>query len=146
MFAAINVQRFSAAILAQLAGEATADLAVDDPSGEVFHTMYANPASGAETLLMLLNTDWTTPGNVKTVTVRHKEWLFDVDVPERHSRFVHFFGDRVVITDESLHLQRENGKLCAFGLGEAVCTILAADGAGERRIVSFGNGTRLELP
>ena len=59
-------QKFCAAWVQQLAKEARGEVFADDPSGEVFWTLWENE----KTLrMLLLNTDWTQPGNEKPVTL-----------------------------------------------------------------------------
>ena len=74
--------RFSAAVLTKLAEESQPDARVIDPSGEVFWTRWE--AENA-TVLMLLNTDWTQAGNVKTVTVACGRRAGTVAVKEREA-------------------------------------------------------------
>jgi hypothetical protein len=57
-------QRFSAAWVQQLAERARGDFYAEDPSGEVFWTIWN---SGEEKRMYLLNTDWSEPGNGKEV-------------------------------------------------------------------------------
>ena len=59
-------QRFSAAWTEYLCRSAMGDVRVDDPSGDVFWTVWRDDG---EATLMLLNTDWTVRGNEKCVTV-----------------------------------------------------------------------------
>ncbi len=57
-------QKFCAAWVQQLAMAARGDFYVEDPSGEVFWTIWN---SGEEQRMYLLNTDWSEPGNEKEV-------------------------------------------------------------------------------
>lgn len=59
-------QKFCAAWVEKLARDARGDFFAEDPSGEVFWTLWH--ADGARRML-LLNTDWTVPGNEKEVTL-----------------------------------------------------------------------------
>ncbi len=59
-------QRFCAAWVQRLAAMARGDFYAEDPSGEVFWTVWE---SEGERRMLLLNTDWTAPGNQKAVTV-----------------------------------------------------------------------------
>ena len=134
-------QRFSAAAVENLAREAVADLFVEDPSREVFYTIYDNPASGADHLVMLLNTDWSTRGNVKHVVVHWGDRAIPVEVVEREGCFVHLRRDRAIVTGTDCHLREVDGRLTAFGVGEAEYLEIAPDGTATVRKLSFGDTT-----
>ncbi len=72
-------QRFSASWVAKLAENALGDVYAKDETGEVFWTLWEN--HGKKTL-MLLNTDWTSKGNVKKAEVHAGNKSIEVDVPE----------------------------------------------------------------
>lgn len=59
-------QKFCAAWVQRLAEAARGDLWVEDTSGEVFWTLWQEETG---TRVLLLNTDWTAPGNEKAVTL-----------------------------------------------------------------------------
>lgn len=59
-------QKFCAAWVRRLAETARGDFYAVDPTGEVFWTVWETEA---EKRMLLLNTDWTAPGNEKPVTV-----------------------------------------------------------------------------
>ncbi len=77
--------RFSAAALARLAGETLDDVYVTDETGEVFWTVYED---GDADILMLLNTDWTTAGNEKTVSVHFGGRSYETAVKEREALII----------------------------------------------------------
>ena len=83
-------QRFAAAWVRKLAEESRGDTFVEDETGEVFWTVWED---GDEKTLMLLNTDWTQKGNVKTVRVSHGAQSFPLDVTERTAVLVRFRKD-----------------------------------------------------
>ena len=72
-------QKFCAAWVQRLAEEARGDFYAEDPSGEVFWTVWE--AEG-ERRMWLLNTDWSEPGNEKTITVSAKGRQFPLSVRE----------------------------------------------------------------
>ena len=76
-------QKFSAAWTEYLCRQAMGDVYVDDPSESVFWTVWEED-NGNKTL-MLLNTDWTEAGNVKTVTLVTPAGETAVDVVEREA-------------------------------------------------------------
>ena len=74
-----QLQRFSASWLAYLSAQSLPEPYVLDPSGEVFWTVWE---SDAECRVLLLNTDWTQPDGVRTVTLVHPGGRVSVDVRE----------------------------------------------------------------
>lgn len=76
---------FSAAVLQKLAKDTLPDIYVEDPSGEVFWTRWVD---GDTTVLMLLNTDWTSKGNEKPVTVHYGYSPLSVRVKEREAMVI----------------------------------------------------------
>jgi len=138
-------QRFSAAVTAGLAREAVAELHVTDHSQEVFYTIYEKPASGADFLVMLLNTDWTVRGNVKNVTVHCFDRAIPVEVTEREVCFVHLWRDRALVTGADCHLREADGRLTAFGVGDAQYLEIANDGTRTEHTISFGEATMAAL-
>ena len=79
-------QLFSATWLARLAAQNKGDIAVDDPSKEVFWTIWRQ--DDGKQCLMLLNTDWTTSGNTKKVQVHTPATSFPLDVQEGNALMV----------------------------------------------------------
>jgi len=73
-------QKFSATWLARLAEQNKGEIYVDDPSKEVFWTVWR--LEDGTHCLMLLNTDWTTAGNVKKVVVYTPSIAFGQEVQE----------------------------------------------------------------
>jgi hypothetical protein len=73
-------QQFSATWLAHLAEQNKGDIYVDDPSNEVFWTIWKQDDNAQ--CLMLLNTDWTVAGNTKHVNVRTPDSTFPLDIQE----------------------------------------------------------------
>ena len=92
-------QRFCAAWVQQLAKEARGSFYTEDPSGEVFWTLWEN---GGQQRMYLLNTDWSQPGN-------EKEILLHFDGQEERM----FVREGVVtlVTLENGRLQREEYRL-----------------------------------
>jgi hypothetical protein len=85
-------QLFSATWLARLAAQNKGDIAVDDPSKEVFWTIWRQ--DDGKQCLMLLNTDWTTRGNIKSVQVHTPATSFPLDVQEGNALMVTLEGNR----------------------------------------------------
>ncbi len=73
-------QRFCAAWIAELAKSALPQTYLEDPSGEVFWTRWEQDES---TVLMVLNTDWTAPGNEKQVTLHTQTQQIPLSVREQ---------------------------------------------------------------
>ena len=94
---------------------------------------------------MLLNTDWTGKGNIKTVTINTPDWAFEIDVPERDMRFVRIYNDKAIVSDTSLYIRKNSeGKLIAYGSGTVTCQVYAGSEV-EERVVDFGNSTEMEI-
>ena len=74
-------QNFSASWVAELARNALGDVYVKDDTNEVFWTVWEN---NGRKRFMLLNTDWTSKGNVKKAEVHTGNESIVVDVPERN--------------------------------------------------------------
>ena len=72
-------QSFAASWIAALSEQSRSDIYVQDDTKEVFWTIWKD---GAKTYVKMLNTDWTVPGNIKTVTLSVKGALTDVSVKE----------------------------------------------------------------
>ncbi len=73
-------EELSAAWIERLAKSSRSNVYIEDPSGEVFFTKWEN---GDETTFMLLNTDWSEKGNIKTVKLITPQRFFDISVEER---------------------------------------------------------------
>lgn len=139
-------QKLSATVVASLANEVKGDYFVTDPSKEIFWTQWQNVNDNSDSLLMLVNTDWTTRGNVKKVAVNAKNWSFDLDVAERSIAYVRIYGDKALVCGSDLHFQSsQTGKLIAYGSGQCVCSVYFASGKEEERVLDFGNSTEMEI-
>ena len=73
-------QQFAASWVEKLAGENMSEIYVEDPSKEVFRTVWEN---GKDMEIKMLNTDWSTAGNVKHVNVVYKDIRIPIDIKER---------------------------------------------------------------
>ncbi|MBE5765795.1 MAG: hypothetical protein E7335_01275 [Clostridiales bacterium] len=85
-----DFQNFCAAWIADLAQKAQPAVHVDDPSGEVFWTRWID---GEDTIVMLLNTDWTKRGNEKPVTLCTPDAAYPVSVREREAQIIRIKKD-----------------------------------------------------
>ena len=72
-------QSFCAAWIAELANRTLSPVYVEDPSREVFWTRWVNEG---QQRILLLNTDWTVPGNEKNVTLVTTEKRLPIHIPE----------------------------------------------------------------
>lgn len=72
-------QSFCASWVAKLAEGALPPVYVEDSSREVFWTRWVNEG---QQRILLLNTDWTAPGNEKTVTLVMPEKRLPIRIPE----------------------------------------------------------------
>ncbi len=92
-------QRFSAAWIKILAAETLGDEYVSDPSEEIFWTKRKD---GDKTIFMLLNTDWTQKGNVKTAQIICKGITKTVTVAERTAVTAECLGNEIVVSTYSV--------------------------------------------
>ena len=75
-------------------------------------------------LLSLLNTDWTSPGNVKPVTVHTPASKFPVRVKEGRCTFILVLDDCAVEYGEALHAEAfGDGCVTFHGTGKHEVTI-----------------------
>ena len=92
-------QKFCAAWVQQLAMDARGDFYAEDPSGEVFWTLWQTEK---EKRMLLLNTDWSEPGNEKKITLHASGKEVSISVPE---------GRLTVVTHGEKGIQIENWAL-----------------------------------
>jgi len=118
-------------LIARLASENLPETRVDDPSREVFWNEWIESESVRR--LMLLNTDWTTAGNGKSVHVESGDIRFETNVVEREAKILTILPDRALEPDDfSLHLE-------ITGSGAIRC-----HGTGMHRITIHKPGNRME--
>ena len=84
-------QRFSACVLEKLAANNLPDIYVEDSSKEIFWTLWRQ--DDGNSCLMLLNTDWTTKANAKTVNVHTTNGCFALSVREGAALLVNIASD-----------------------------------------------------
>ena len=92
-------QTLSAAWVARLAEEARGETYAEDESGEVFWTVWED---GEKKSVMILNTDWTSKGNVKPITLVNKGKKLSIDVTERRAVIADIDGDNVTVNEFEL--------------------------------------------
>ena len=118
-------------LIARLASENLPETRVDDPSREVFWNEWIEEDSVRR--LMLLNTDWTTAGNIKSVRVESGDVRFETNVVEREAKILTILPGMVLEPDDfSLHLE-------ITGTGTIRC-----HGTGMHRIMIHKPGNRTE--
>ena len=92
-------------------------------------------------LLSLLNTDWTTPGNIKNVVVHTPAVTFPVEVKEGHCTFILILEECAVEYGEALHAESFGaGGITFHGTGKHEITVHRADGDATKP-VDFGDKT-----
>ncbi len=97
------LQTLSASWLAHLAEKCRGEYYVEDSSREVFWTSWEEP-SGVR-YLMLLNTDWTQPGNIKEIRVHTPAFSFDFKVKERKPSIITLLPFAAVVPEPGIHLE-----------------------------------------
>ena len=133
-----------AALIVRLASANLPQTRVEDPSREVFWNEWIEP--GEVRRLMLLNTDWTTEGNRKTVTVDSGEVRFETAVVEREAKILTVLPGMVLEPDDfSLHLEVENGKVRCHGTGRHTVTVHLPHGSFRLEKVDLTENTAAEL-
>ena len=133
-------QKTAASFIAKLAAQVQGDIRVHDPSREVFWNV-RRMENGA--ILSLLNTDWTSPGNEKQVTVYTPVTVFPftVWVKEGHCTFILVLDDCAVEYGEALHAAEFGGGCVTFhGTGKHEITVHRASGDATST-VDFGEET-----
>lgn len=85
-------QRFSATWVSILAKEARGTTYVEDESGEIFWTKWID---GKKTTMMLLNTDWTKKGNIKTASLVHNGTAYPIPIRERSAVIAEILDDSI---------------------------------------------------
>ena len=106
-----------ACLIARLASENLPAARVSDPSREVFWNEWIENDRARR--LMLLNTDWTTAGNRKTVRIECGAVQFETEVIERIPKILTVLPDKVLEPDDpSLHLEiSDTGVIRCHGIG-----------------------------
>lgn len=89
-------QQFAATIIADLCRKHASDIFVEDESREVFWSRWDD---NGKTTLMLLNTDWSTKGNQKTVTLITDKERHTLQVTEREILLITVEGGKVTQTE-----------------------------------------------
>ena len=120
---------------------------VVDPSGEVFWNEWRE--SDSVQRLMLLNTDWTEPGNRKSVQIHCGEIAFSTEVVEREAKLLTVLSGMVLEPmDALLHLEinAEGAQITVRAHGEGVHAIRVHTSSGCREIqLDFADNTVMEL-
>ncbi len=129
------LQRFAAAWINKLACEHRGEWFVEDPSKEVFWTVRRFDDARCGQLFML-NTDWTLPGNRKSVAVHAGALCFDYEVIERVPAMLTVVGSKVLETAPKNYLEfcGVHGNSAEFSLhscGNAVVKVRSAAGVRE---------------
>lgn len=96
-------QKFAAAWVAFLASASRTEIKVEDPSKEVFWTLWER--NDATKTLMMLNTDWTKPGNIKTVRLATPRISQQLEIKEHNAVFVDISGKDEIIKVRSEDLK-----------------------------------------
>ena len=117
-----KLQKVMASLIARLAGENLPECYVSDPSGEVFWNMHAE--SGNVRRLMLLNTDWSTEGNCKQVSVTTPEFSFSTSVAERKPKIFTIVKGKVIEADFNFHIDVvSDDTVTVYGTGKGELTV-----------------------
>ncbi len=140
------LQKLSASLTMRLASEACGDCRVDDPSGEVFWNVRTEEHCR---VMMLLNTDWSTPGNEKRVTVHTPGITAELRVKERHALFLIVLPHRIVAYGPELHFETVSAidgfaHFRIYGSGEAAFDLYTRRGV-EHHKLDFFHSTCIDM-
>ena len=141
------LQALSASWIARLAEECRGEYYVEDPSREVFWTSWEE-TSGVRHL-MLLNTDWTRPGNARDIRIHTPAFSFDFKVEERKPAILTLLPFAAVEPDPGIHLEVMScsalqARLRLHGTAGTL-TIYKEGGRSSRENISFTDRTVQEL-
>ncbi len=107
--------------LRQLCREHRGEVYVEDATGEVFWNVRD---CGHYRIAMLLNTDWTTPGNRKPAVLHTPEAAFPLEVTERQPKIVYLWRDGAIETNGDIHIDIEpDGRILIHGCRDAEVTL-----------------------
>ena len=134
-----------AALIARLASENLPQTRVCDPSREVFWNEWIE--NDRVRRLMLLNTDWTAPGNVKTVQVESGDLRFETGVTERIPKIITILSGMALEPDDpALHLEvTAPGVIRCHGTGMHRITVRKPGGAVETLEADLTSTTVCEI-
>jgi len=139
-----ELQRPMAQLVAYLASGNLPECRVIDPSGEVFWNMWNESADVRR--LMLLNTDWTTAGNRKQVTVEVPWGSFETEVVEREAKIFTILDDVVIENSQNVYVEVLSSQtIRVHGEGESVLTLHCSNGAVRTEAVSFDSNSYVEV-
>ena len=141
------LQELSASWLARLAEKCRGEYYVEDPSQEVFWTIWKE-TSGVRRL-MLLDTDWTRPGNSRKIRIHTPAFSFDFTVKERKPSILTLLPFAAVEPDSEIHLEvaassAHQARLKLHGTSGAL-TIYRENGQSSRQELLFADRTVQEL-
>ena len=141
------LQELSASWLARLAEKCRGEYYIEDPSQEVFWTIWEE-TSGVRRL-MLLDTDWTRPGNSRKIRIHTPAFSFDFTVKERKPSILTLLPFAAVEPDSEIHLEvaassAHQARLKLHGTSGAL-TIYRENGQSSRQELLFADRTVQEL-
>ena len=137
------LQEVVSTLMVQLAGEHLPQNHVEDPSREVFWNQW-DEGNGMQRVMML-NTDWTTAGNTRQVTLHTGFGKFPVTVREREAKILTICRNMVLEPDDaSIHLEMKDGTLTAHGEGIHTLAIRTAEST-RTVTLDFKDQTRLPV-
>ncbi|MFA6931370.1 MAG: hypothetical protein WCT05_13675, partial [Lentisphaeria bacterium] len=135
------------ALMVRLAQRHLPQSKVEDPLQEVFWNEWIE--NNKVRRLMLLNTDWTTAGNEKAVTIENGTVRFETTVKEREAKILTVLPQIILEpSDPSLHLEvRHDGIIC-HGTGKYIIAVHKPNGKTEKLAVDLTEmpWTKIKLP
>jgi len=139
-----SLQKIMARLVAHLAAGNLPECFVEDASGEVFWNMWDESESVKR--LMLLNTDWSTPGNSKTVTVRTPAMSFTTQVTERQAKLLTVINRAVIEVPCGMFAEvLAEDLLQLHGGNSGTLAIHRPDGTTEEKFIEFQDTTQVQV-
>jgi hypothetical protein len=133
------LQKIMAQLVAKLAAENLPKCRVIAPCGEIFWNMWEE--SPTVKRLMLLNTDWSTRGNAKTVTVQVPGISFKTEIIERTAKILTITDKAVIEAPLDMYVTAESGKIRIYGNRPDEITLRYYDGKIRRQQIFFADST-----
>ena len=125
--------------IVQLAERYRGDFYVEDPSREIFWNYWRE--SGDCGKMLLLNTDWSSPGNRKIVKIHTPAFAFSTAVIERQPKIITLLPELALETPPDMHVELLPGKPGTVRIhGTVDGEIVLNGGSGSRSLrVKFQN-------
>lgn len=135
-----ELQKIMASLVAKLASENLPTYHVIDQSKEVFWNMWDEAKDVKK--VMLLNTDWTTQGNEKAVTVVGPNFNYATKVVERQAKILTITNKAIIEGNTNIHVEvLDNSHIKLYGGASSNILITYATGISKTIFIDFNEST-----